>query len=84
VSAMRLRPSVRQPEREAAAPPTPASDLLRSYHDLLGELIPIANGSCSRSKEETRDALNALVDRVLRDGKRPGLREYVADMGLER
>jgi hypothetical protein len=83
---MRLRPNV-QTEREATAPPTPASDLLRSYHDLLDELIPIANGSNSRSREETRDALNALVDRVLWGGKQPELRECIdrdADMGLER
>ena len=39
-------------------------DVLR-YRDLLGGLIPIANCSGWRSREETHEALEQLVERAL-------------------
>jgi hypothetical protein len=40
-------------------------DIYDRYHSLLDELVPIANCSGWRTREETHDALQRLVDRVL-------------------
>jgi hypothetical protein len=60
-------------------------DLHHRYHDLVAELVPIANCSSWRTQEETCTALKNLVDRVLppQQGK-PTEPERDDDHGLDR
>ena len=65
---MNSNPKTHLPHPEACATGAVSAyglEAVLRYRDLLGELIPIANCSGWRSKEETHEALQHLVERAL-------------------